>query len=125
MTHTQSDDCSKAFEAILSISGKFGFYQRRLYAIVSAMHVVCISILSYMKFIPNLEHKQECTEIIEAGDNSSFLFLRANETATYPVTCHSYYDNDRGLDLDWIFPEVLLVVFFMFSFYLVILFTDT
>lgn len=101
-----ADDCSKAFEAVLSQSGKFGHYQRRLYIIVSAMHVVCTSILTYMKFIPNLEFKEECTELLEADDNSSFLFLRFNETATYPFKCHAYYDNDNGLELDWTFPEV-------------------
>lgn len=101
------DDCSKAFEAILAQCGKFGQYQRRLYAIVCAMHIICTSILAYMKFIPNLELKQECTEIIEVeAGNSSFLFLHFNETATFSVNCHTYYDNDIGLELDWTFPEV-------------------
>ena len=101
------DECSKSFETILYHSGKFGSYQRRLYVIMSAMHVVCSSILSYTNLFPHLEHKHHCREIITSVDfNNTFLFLRANETVTYPVTCHSYYDNDKGLELDWVFPLV-------------------
>ncbi|XP_060553091.1 solute carrier family 22 member 4-like [Ruditapes philippinarum] len=100
------DDCSKAFEAVLAQSGKFGHYQRRLYAVVCFMHVVCTSILTYMKFVPNLELKQDCTEIIEMeAGNSTFIFLHFNETATFSINCHTFYDNDIGLEFDWTFPE--------------------
>lgn len=101
-----ADECSKSFETILYHSGKFGSYQRRLYAIMSAMHIVCSSILTYSNIFPRLEHVQKCTEIITKLSNSTFLFLAANETVTYPVTCQSFYDNDNGLELDWIFPAV-------------------
>ena len=103
---TETDDCSKSFETILYQSGKFGSYQRRLYAITCVMHIVCSSILTYLKFIPRQILRKECTEVLQADGNETILFLDVNETVTYPTTCRTYYENNQGLEDDQVFPEV-------------------
>ena len=99
------DECAKAFETIFYESGKFGSYQRRLYAIVSLMQIVCCSVLMYMTFIPALVERESC-ETIFSLSNASELFLRQNETATFGVRCTTIFENELNLDSDWILPEV-------------------
>ena len=100
------DDCSKSFETILCQSGKFGPYQKRLYAVTSLMHIVCASVLMYRTFLPWQEQQEDCFEVLKPTHNLSFLFLDVNETVTYPTTCRKYFVNEIGLDEDWVLPEV-------------------
>ena len=100
------DECAKAFETLLHQSGKFGCYQKRLYAIVSLMQIVCCSILMYMKFIPPLNQRQSCSNLFTPFSNESEMFLTVNDSVTFGVTCAVYYENELNLESDWILPEV-------------------
>ena len=102
------DECAKAFETIFYQSGKFGSYQKRLYATVCLMQIVCCSILMYMKFIPHLTERKSCTNVFTVITNASELFLSSNETATFGVTCTVSYENELNLEDDWTLPKVSL-----------------
>jgi len=102
---TQPDDCSKAFETILYYSGKFGSYQRRVYMSLCGMHVVCSAILTYVNVIPTFTLIRECQTILARPGNESG-FGTGNNSVMDQTTCRSYYDNDEGLEEDWVFPPV-------------------